>query len=125
MHESCWAPRKNARSARNQWARKPFLFEPHPTRGPSCMFDFTRCFDLLLPEGSRSARPTPWEIENFGTNPGSLQMFTYVPKFIGRKSPLVVVLHGAIQTAADYAHGSGWMSLADRHGFALLFPQQR
>jgi hypothetical protein len=44
---------------------------------------------------------------------------------LGRKPPLVVVLHGATQTAADYAHGSGWLTLADRHGFALLFPQQR
>ena len=81
--------------------------------------------DLLLPEGSRSARPTPWEIENFGTNPGSLQMFTYIPRFIRSKPPLVVVLHGATQTATDYAHGSGWLTLADRHGFVLLFPQQR
>jgi feruloyl esterase len=52
-------------------------------------------------------------------------MFTYIPRVIGKKPPLIVVLHGATQTAADYARGSSWMTLADRHGFALLFPQQR
>lgn len=89
------------------------------------MIDFTSCFDLLLPERLRSVRPALTEIEHFGTDPGSLRMFTYVPSGIRRKPPLVVVLHGAIQTAADYAHGSGWLTLADRYGFALLFPQQR
>ena len=64
------------------------------------------------------------EIEAFGTNPGSLRMFAYVPANLGKQPPLVVVLHGATQTAEDYARGSGWHTLADRHGFAVLFPQQ-
>ncbi len=34
------------------------------------------------------------------------------------------MLHGCTQTAAAYDHGSGWSKLADRHGFALLFPEQ-
>jgi poly(hydroxyalkanoate) depolymerase family esterase len=37
---------------------------------------------------------------------------------------LVVVLHGCTQDAAVYDHGSGWSALADRHGFALLYPEQ-
>ena len=36
----------------------------------------------------------------------------------------VVVLHGSIQSAADYDHGAGWSTLADQHGFALLMPEQ-
>ena len=35
------------------------------------------------------------------------------------------MLHGSLQTAEDYDHGSGWSTLADEHCFALLFPQQR
>ena len=31
----------------------------------------------------------------------------------------------AAQNAAVYDQGSGWSTLADRHGFALLFPEQR
>lgn len=37
----------------------------------------------------------------------------------------MVVLQGCTQTAADYDHGSGWSSLAERLGFALLFPEQQ
>jgi len=63
------------------------------------------------------------EVYEFGSNPGALRMFTYVPA--RPKSALVVVLHGCAQTAASYDLGAGWSTLADRYGFALLLPQQR
>jgi feruloyl esterase len=65
------------------------------------------------------------ERERFGTNPGGLRMFTYIPDNLRIGAPLVVVLHGALQSADDYAHGSGWLNLAERFGFAVLFPEQR
>jgi poly(hydroxyalkanoate) depolymerase family esterase len=65
------------------------------------------------------------EIEKFGSNPGSLRMLTYSPPDLAPGSALVVVLHGCTQTAAGYDHGAGWSTLADRFGFALLFPQQQ
>ncbi|HST36706.1 MAG TPA: PHB depolymerase family esterase, partial [Allosphingosinicella sp.] len=49
----------------------------------------------------------------------------YLPKQLQPGAPLVVVLHGCTQNAAVYDHGSGWSQLADRHGFALLFPEQQ
>ncbi len=60
-----------------------------------------------------------------GTNPGGLRMLSYVPPGLAPSAPLVVVLHGCTQNAAAYDHGSGWSTLADRHGFALLFPEQQ
>ncbi len=60
-----------------------------------------------------------------GANPGDLDALTYLPATRGQHPPLVVVLHGCTQTAAGYDHGAGWSALADAHGFALLFPQQR
>ena len=60
----------------------------------------------------------------FGGNPGALIAKTYLPPTLAPDAPLVVVLHGCTQTAATYDHGSGWSELADRHGFALLFPEQ-
>jgi poly(hydroxyalkanoate) depolymerase family esterase len=60
-----------------------------------------------------------------GSNPGALLARVYVPADLPDGAPLVVVLHGCTQTAADYDHGSGWSRLADRHGFALLFPEQQ
>jgi poly(hydroxyalkanoate) depolymerase family esterase len=65
-----------------------------------------------------------FEVPFFGSNPGELRMFTYVPKNLPDSAPLVVLLHGGTQSAASYDQGSGWSMLADRYGFALLLPQQ-
>ena len=86
-----------------------------------------------LVQAGRSARsPLPdldpafsrlTEVHGFGSNPGALRMFKYVPE---RPEPaLVVVLHGCTQTAASYDFGAGWSTLADRYGFVLLLPQQQ
>ena len=58
-------------------------------------------------------------------NPGNLLGRCYAPAGLQAGAPLVVVLHGCTQSAAVYDHGSGWSHLADRHGFALLFPEQQ
>ncbi|EWY37816.1 hypothetical protein N825_09550 [Skermanella stibiiresistens SB22] len=65
------------------------------------------------------------QIEEFGSNPGNLSMYRYVPDGLGAGAPLVVALHGCGQTAAGYDHGTGWSRLAQRWGFALLLPEQR
>ena len=65
------------------------------------------------------------EITGFGTNPGALKMFAYVPDALPRASALVVVLHGCGQTAAAYDFGTGWSTLAKRYGFALVMAEQQ
>jgi len=65
------------------------------------------------------------EIADFGANPGNLRMLVHAPEQLGPKPGLVVVLHGCTQTAQAYDHGSGWSTLADAHGFALLYPEQK
>jgi poly(hydroxyalkanoate) depolymerase family esterase len=65
------------------------------------------------------------ELEGVRDNPGNLRARCYVPDGLKAGAPLVVVLHGCTQDAAVYDHGSGWSTLADRHGFALLFPEQQ
>lgn len=65
------------------------------------------------------------EVEHFGENPGNLQLFYYTPPNLPPAAPLVVVLHGCTLSAAAYDYGSGWSSLAEKEGFAVLFPQQR
>ena len=59
----------------------------------------------------------------FGSNPGDLDCRVYVPRTAPRG--LVVVLHGCTQSASVYDRGSGWSKLAERYGFAVLYPQQR
>jgi poly(hydroxyalkanoate) depolymerase family esterase len=77
----------------------------------------------------RQPRPAPEcpliEIESFGSNPGRLKMFAYVPAQRQPLAPLVVVLHGCGQGAADYDLGAGWSTLAKHFGFALLLPEQQ
>lgn len=65
------------------------------------------------------------ESTGFGSNPGDLRMFAYVPPTSAPKPALVVVLHGCTQTAAGYDVGTGWSALAERYGFALLMPEQK
>jgi len=60
----------------------------------------------------------------FGENPGGLRMFRYVPDKLAAGAPLLVLLHGCLQTARGYDHGAGWSGLARRFGFALLAPEQ-
>ncbi len=63
-------------------------------------------------------------VEDFGDNPGALDMFEYVPANLPAGRPLVVVLHGCTQTAAAM-ESAGWNALADQYQFAVLYPQQR
>jgi feruloyl esterase len=76
--------------------------------------------------GGQDLDATPLrERQAFGPNPGDLRMFSYVPAQLAAAPALVVVLHGCTQTAAGYDLGSGWSTLADRFGFALLLPEQQ
>lgn len=65
------------------------------------------------------------ETGTFGSNPGRLRMVTYSPQGgAAPHAPLVVLLHGCGQVAADFAEASGWISLADELGFTLILPEQ-
>ncbi len=84
-----------------------------------------------MPRPNPARRPTRPAIETVlvelvapRADPGALRMLGFVPDDLAPGAPLVVVLHGCTQTAAGYDHGSGWSTLAARHGFALLFPEQ-
>ena len=65
------------------------------------------------------------EVTEFGTNPGNLRMYAFVPPQLQQPRALVVVLHGCGQTAAAYDLGAGWSTLANHYGFALLMPEQQ
>ncbi|MBA2398506.1 MAG: PHB depolymerase family esterase [Bradyrhizobium sp.] len=78
-----------------------------------------------LPGYGRGATHSPLvEINEFGSNPGALRMFSFVPEHLSPAPALVVVLHGCGQSAAGYDLGTGWSTLAQRYGFALLMPEQ-
>lgn len=64
------------------------------------------------------------EVRGFGFNPGGLRMLSYLPEGLAPGAALVVVLHGCTQRAGSHARAAGWLTLADRLGFALLAPEQ-
>jgi poly(hydroxyalkanoate) depolymerase family esterase len=64
------------------------------------------------------------EVTSFGSNPGQLKMFEHVPANLPANAPLLVVLHGCTEHAADIAQ-TGWNELADANGFAVVYPEQQ
>jgi poly(hydroxyalkanoate) depolymerase family esterase len=78
---------------------------------------------LCAINGAHAAEPR--EDKRFGSNPGNLSMFSYVPEGFPARAALIVVLHGCKQDAVDFARNAGWLALADDMNVALLLPQQK
>lgn len=76
------------------------------------------------PNGGGGSSPLT-QITNFGTNPGNLQMFEYVPTTVKPSAPVLVAIHGCTQSADEFDDESGWMKLADQWGFILVLPEQQ
>ena len=64
------------------------------------------------------------QVTSFGTNPGALNMYTYVPSGISGPAPLVVAMHGCTESASLYATQTGWNKLANLHKFYVVYPEQ-
>jgi len=58
---------------------------------------------------------------------GKHPYFVYTPSTYHRGTavPLLVLLHGCTQKAADFAAGTGMNQLAEQYGFIALYPQQK
>ncbi len=75
----------------------------------------------------RPARPPPGSIvrDRFEDAAGAIDYRLYTPLGSARRRmPLVVMLHGCGQSAADFAAGTGMDRLADELGFVVLYPEQ-
>lgn len=62
------------------------------------------------------------EVTSFGDNPGKLKMFVHAPPG-GKAAAVVIAMHGCTQSASAYA-SAGWGELADKAGFAVVYPEQ-
>jgi poly(3-hydroxybutyrate) depolymerase len=84
-------------------------------------------FAMLITVGcmAHAEAAEPREETEFGSNPGNLRMFSYVPESINPAAPLIVVLHGCKQKAPTFASDAGWLALADRTKVLLLLPEQK
>src|SRR5690349_7390503 len=66
--------------------------------------------DAVQDKAEDSSASLP-EITDFGSNPGALRMFVHLPEGLPPSAPLVVVLHGCTQSAADFDRATGWSDL--------------
>ncbi len=64
-------------------------------------------------------------VDDFGANPGALDLFVHAPSSLAAGGAMVVALHGCTQSAADFDDESGLVALARAVPFVLLLPQQR
>jgi poly(hydroxyalkanoate) depolymerase family esterase len=72
-----------------------------------------------VPEGAAFLTRT------FSCAAGSRDYKVYLPSHvIGRKRPLIVMLHGCTQDPDDFAMGTGMNLLAEEHGFIVAYPRQ-
>ncbi len=64
-------------------------------------------------------------VTGFGSNPGNLLMYRFVPQGLARGRPLVVLLHGCGETATSFSTSSGFEPVAMQRQFAVVLPQQQ
>ncbi|MEU2064501.1 PHB depolymerase family esterase [Streptomyces sp. NPDC013455] len=62
------------------------------------------------------------EVTGFGTNPSNLRMYLYVPGNVSAHPPVVVAVHWCGGSASAMYSGTEWASLADQHGFVVVYP---
>lgn len=94
-------------------------------RRPSLLKAFlaAAALSICAAHGAFAATLTP--VTSFGTNPGNLLMYKYVPASMPASAPVVVLLHGCTQSAASYDDEPGWVKFANQHKFYLVFAQQQ
>ncbi|MGH8474511.1 MAG: FN3 associated domain-containing protein [Methylococcales bacterium] len=64
------------------------------------------------------------EVTGFGSNPGDLIMYRYIPSNAWENSGLIVVLHGCGMSAEAMKGGLAWNELAEKYKFYVVYGQQ-
>ncbi len=89
-----------------------------------CVLRFVVSAVLLSSAANSLQAQSVTQVTGFGSNPGALTMYKYVPAGLPAGAPVVVAMHGCAQSASAYDAETGWILLADRWKFALVFPEQ-
>ena len=78
------------------------------------------------PQHSTAEQPPGQFLDHLYTNDAGTRAYKlYVPTgYTGQNVPLVVMLHGCTQDAADFADGTGMNHLAERQTLLVAYPQQ-
>lgn len=63
------------------------------------------------------------QVNNFGSNPANVPMYIYVPDNLASNPAIIVAVHYCTGTAQAYYQGTQYASLADQHGFIVIYPE--
>jgi poly(hydroxyalkanoate) depolymerase family esterase len=74
----------------------------------------------LAPAASAAASLV--QVTNFGSNPGGMQMWVYVPTSHPAKPAVVVAMHGCGGSGPGFYSGSEFATLANQYGFIVIYP---
>ena len=77
-----------------------------------------------LSRGDQPGGEGAWQRFSYRGVGGNRAYFVHRPSELVAPAPLVVMLHGCTQTAADLARSTKMNAVADRHGFVVAYPQQ-
>ncbi|WP_225850912.1 PHB depolymerase family esterase [Streptomyces sp. HPF1205] len=61
-------------------------------------------------------------VPDFGSNPGNLQMYIYVPDSVRANPAIVVAMHPCGGSGPGFYQSSEFKSLADQYGFIVIYP---
>ncbi|WP_219501909.1 extracellular catalytic domain type 1 short-chain-length polyhydroxyalkanoate depolymerase [Nonomuraea ceibae] len=78
---------------------------------------------VFLTAPPQAAAASLTEVTGFGPNPGGLRMYVYVPDRLAPRPGVLVAMHGCNGWAPAFHQGTEFASLADRHGFVVIYPQ--
>ncbi|MER7167930.1 PHB depolymerase family esterase [Micromonospora sp. NPDC000207] len=77
---------------------------------------------LVAPALSPAHAASLVEVTSFGDNPGRMRMHVYVPDARPSNPAIVVAMHGCGGSGPGFHASSEFASLADRHGFVVIYP---
>jgi acetylxylan esterase len=77
---------------------------------------------LAAGAGLASAADLQLVTEDFGPNPTNASFYLYVPDSLSAGAPLLVYPHWCHGTALNAFEWKPWRSLADQHGFVVIYP---
>lgn len=103
------------------------MLSPAPKRAKSGAGRVKRAKQRSPAKPAREPRPAPGTFVDgrYSNAHGRLAYKLYTPRGSARRRPpLVVMLHGCTQSAADFAVGARMNRLADELGFLVLYPEQ-
>jgi poly(hydroxyalkanoate) depolymerase family esterase len=70
-------------------------------------------------------KPGEFVEHSFSSDAGTRTYKLYIPNsYVGRRMPLIVMLHGCTQNPSDFAAGTQMNALADAQGFLVAYPAQ-